>query len=267
MQSIDELLPPIGRELDDTKSHTADLYARGAGIAGRSSVAICGLARSLGERVHDTMDRIDALGQEFGNYGVVIFENDSTDDTPKHLKEWAAYNPHVDVISEKMARKHWPATRDLGRMADLAEYRNRCRTEVLRKHGSFDYVIVLDTDLANWSVPGIINTLAQPDWDMMGSVSWAKMPKGNWVHYDVWAFRNPDYTPLSARQVNPWLPRMGTAVVPVKSCFGGLGVYRMEAYKSACYAGTDCEHVCLHRAMTEAGYGRIFINPSMVTIY
>ena len=55
--------------------------------------------------------------------------------------------------------------------------------------------------------------------------------------------------------------------MPVHSCFGGIGLYRMEAWLAARYSGDDCEHVTLHRRMREAGYGRQFLNPSQIALY
>lgn len=266
MDDMRHQLPPAGRPLPSNHEYL-ETCKRGYEKMAESRVVLTGLARTLGDRTESTAQLMEAIGQCFMDYGIVVFENDSTDDTPKELQEWAASNPRVHVTCEKLNRKHWPATRELGRMRDLAEYRNRARKEILTRFPDFDYVIVVDMDLSGWSIDGIANTFGREDWDFTGSVSWRKMEKGNWVHYDVWAFRNPTYEPLQAKQVNPWLPRIGEAPIPVKSCFGGLGIYRMEAYKAACYDGTDCEHVCLHQQMAQAGYGRQFINPSQVTVY
>ena len=264
---IASVLPPASRMFEPNKEAYHAFVKEGYKRMEKSRAVICGLARTLGDKLDNTIELVEATGQKFSDYGVVIFENDSADDTAAKLKEWASLSPRVDVHSQKLGTKHWPATRELGRMADLAAYRNHCRKRALELFADYDYVIVADTDLFGWSIDGIANSIGHNDWDFMGSVSWAKGKLGNWVHYDVWAFRNPDYMPLTARQVNPWLPRLGDPVVPVKSCFGGLGVYRMDAYKSACYAGTDCEHVCLHQGMAQAGFDRQFINPSQITIY
>ena len=56
-------------------------------------------------------------------------------------------------------------------------------------------------------------------------------------------------------------------MVPVWSCFGGLGVYRMECFEAAGYGGDDCEHVTFHRALRERGLDRLFLNPSQIVLY
>jgi hypothetical protein len=59
----------------------------------------------------------------------------------------------------------------------------------------------------------------------------------------------------------------GEPLLPVNSCFGGLGLYRMPAWLAARYGGDDCEHVVLHRRMRDAGYDRQYLNPSQIVLY
>ena len=53
----------------------------------------------------------------------------------------------------------------------------------------------------------------------------------------------------------------------VYSCFGGLGVYRIEAMLTCRYGDSDCEHVCFHRSMRAAGLDRLYLNPSQITFF
>ena len=55
--------------------------------------------------------------------------------------------------------------------------------------------------------------------------------------------------------------------MPVTCCFGGLGIYRMEAFREGRYSPSDCEHVTFHKSLIEAGHGRLFLNPSQILIY
>jgi hypothetical protein len=59
----------------------------------------------------------------------------------------------------------------------------------------------------------------------------------------------------------------GAPLVPVTCCFGGLGVYAMEAYAAASYSEDDLEHATFHRSMIAAGHSRLFLNPSQLVIY
>jgi hypothetical protein len=92
--------------------------------------------------------------------------------------------------------------------------------------------------------------------------------KGRPVFYDAWAFRVPEHPEsFVLYELHPMVMPRGSPMLPVLSCFSGLAVYRMVAFKSADYDGSDCEHVTLHKKIHAAGHSRIFMNPSMITLY
>jgi hypothetical protein len=231
-------------------------------------VVFCALARDVTEYLPRTMANIERMGALFADYRVVVFENDSADDTLRQLQSWQAGNDRVHVLSERLGNPRWPPVRDLERMRQLACYRNRCRELAIQHFAHFDHVITLDSDLLGWSHDGLANTFGHADWDVVASLGLCRW-KGRDIFYDCWAFRAVDH-PLPHIDVVPVkamvFPR-GTPLIPVLSCFGGLAVYRMEAYRAADYDGTDCEHVALHNKMRLAGFGRIFLNPSMIALY
>ena len=56
-------------------------------------------------------------------------------------------------------------------------------------------------------------------------------------------------------------------LIEVDSAFGGLGIYKKEAFISATYIGSEdgkdiCEHVPFHRSLKKKGY-RLFINAAL----
>jgi hypothetical protein len=58
-------------------------------------------------------------------------------------------------------------------------------------------------------------------------------------------------------------------LIPVRSAFGGLAIYKTSVILSSKYASvltgeSICEHVFLHHIIAEAGY-LIFINPRMLS--
>ena len=68
-----------------------------------------------------------------------------------------------------------------------------------------------------------------------------------------------DHRQLRLNRGEPWLP--------VESCFGGLGVYRMDCMLAGDYAGTDCEHVAFHQQLQRLGKQRLYLNPSQLVLY
>ena len=154
----------------------------------------------------------------------------------------------------------------------MAHYRNQCLNRVRALWADFDHVIVVDMDLdGGWSYDGVANTFGHPDWDFVGSYGVQKrvfVTQTALLQYDAWAFRyRGSDARVPTREANRMSWRRGDDLVSVNSCFGGLGVYRMEAILSTDYDGSDIEHVSLHRKMRQAGYDRLFLNPSQITYY
>lgn len=238
----------------------------------RSRVVLCGLARNVADVLPLTIARIERLGEMFADYRVFLFENDSEDDTPGQIADWAAANDRVQYLSEACGRPRHESIRSLTRAADMAYYRNRCQEEVATRWSDFDFVCTLDTDVAEgFSYEGVAHSFGSQPWDFVGSngiIDQRHRLTLRTLHYDVWAFREQgEYEPIDGRAGNAMTFVRGEPLVPVYSCFGGLGLYRMAAWLSARYRGDDCEHVTLHRAMREAGYGRQYLNPSQIVHY
>ena len=66
----------------------------------------------------------------------------------------------------------------------------------------------------------------------------------------------------------------GSDLVPVTSCFGGLAIYRMEAFHASVgcdydpsFKPTDCEHVAFHACLRRKGFTRMFVDPLLSSYY
>ena len=254
--------PRFGDEYE-TRRH------QGYAWASELTAVVCGLGRDLGDHVDCALAAMTAIGGLFAEYRICIYENDSKDDTDTRLKAFADDNPHARVCSEQLNRTKWPSIRHTQRGREMAEYYRRCQEMA---HDAFpempDIVVVLDMDLAGWSIDGIASTLGvfEP-WSMMGA-NGLKSHHGRLIQYDAWAWRDVDNPhPLPATLVNHRAYDRGHPPVPVLSCFGGLGIYRGEAYFAGQYGGEDCPHVPFHRSLHAAGYPHLFCNPGMITTY
>ncbi len=239
----------------------------------RSTGVIVGLARNVEPHLPRTIAGIEALGALFADYRVVIYENDSTDSTRELLMDWAARRSQVDVTCERHGDPVNPTARCLQRTERMARYRNACLDIVRKKYAGFDYVIVVDTDLTvGWSLNGVANTFGHDNWDFVGS-NGLIFYRRHWnpnlpLQYDAWAFRlDEKFTPLTTREVNGMRWQRGEPLVPVTCSFGGLGVYRMPAFLAGEYAGDDIEHVAHQIRARAAGFRRVFLNPSQITVY
>jgi len=214
------------------------------------------------------------MGARFADHRAVVYENDSRDDTVGLLERHATENERFQLISESLGRPAWGATRSPERMAHMAAARNRLLAHVLEHDADRDYVIVLDLDLPRgFSYDGFATCFGYEGWDWMGSNGilgprYAGDEKGSFF-YDAWAFRWPgDSVARPFEEVNALSFHRGAPPVPVDSCFGGMAIYRMEAFRSgARYSGRDCEHVGFHAALRERGFGKGYLNPSLISLY
>ncbi|HEY4232030.1 MAG TPA: hypothetical protein VGM76_01260 [Lacipirellulaceae bacterium] len=251
----------------------AERFERGRERMRKSRVIFAGLVRNAIDVLPLTIERIERLANGFADHRIVVYENDSTDGTQELLTAWAAAMPKVSVVSESLGAPLNPNTRSSSRADRMAACRNRYHALIAKRFAGFDCVIVLDMDVpGGWSEDGIANTFGCDNWDFVGSngiiLQRVHLRFNTYLHYDAWAYRQyGSYEPMPAPIVNNFGWQRGEPLVSVFSCFGGIGIYRMPAFLSAQYAGSDCEHVALHRGMRDAGYGRQFLNPSQLVFY
>ena len=246
---------------------------RGYGQMADSRVIITGLARNVGAILPLTIRRIENLARCFADARVVVYENDSSDNTRLLLARWAAGNRRVEAISEVLDDPVNPASRCLDRAGRMAFYRGRCQERILEQGGRFDAVIIIDFDVqGGFSIDGIASSFGWPGWDFVGSNGLICRRDGLQMNalrqYDTWALRFDEaLTPLSTAAAGGIVYERGTPLVPLTSCFGGLGIYSMDAYRAGSYSGDDLEHANFHRSLIAAGHDRLFLNPSQLVVY
>lgn len=244
--------------------------------ARRRKLAIVSIARNAMPHLKNTLRLVDELSKLWRDCVYYVFENDSTDETPQVLDEFAE-RPWVTVEHDTLGGEDTRGFQP-DRTVRLAKCRTRCQEWVRNHAADADYVMVLDTDAhGGWSVYGVVNSLA---WicEMRGMVTMSREVGGmasqslfirdegggryGIAQYDAWAARLNFW---DDRREHAWfhalLLPVGTPPVPMNSAFGGLCLYRKEAYLAGKYEGGDCEHVFLHRSMQRAGY-QLFLNPS-----
>jgi len=102
---------------------------------------------------------------------------------------------------------------------------------------------------------------------------WGTGPQ--WCHYDLWCLRGLGqsncYWDSYQKGFNgfaySWMPAVGSPPVLVSSAFGGMAIYRTDAYLKCRYDGAlDCEHVSAHKTMAEQTGQHLYVNPSLRTI-
>jgi len=242
--------------------------------ARRQKLAIVGICRSAMPHLRNTLALVDELAGLWRDCSLYVYENDSVDETAAVLDDFAIrqwVTVEHDTLGGEDARGFQPE-----RTVRLAKCRTRCQDWVRRHAADASYVMVLDTDPhGGFSVDGVLNSLG---WfcEMLGESFHRRTPGAMASHsllvrlenggygiaaYDAWAARLNHF---EDRRDHNWfhmfMPPVGSHPIPMNSAYGGLCLYRREAYLAGVYEGGDCEHVLHHKSMQKAGY-QLFLNP------
>jgi hypothetical protein len=258
-------------------------HASGMRRLRNSRVAFVGLARNCGFRLAQNLGAIETLAQSLGSWQLHIESNDCTDQTLDVLADFSQRHREATFHYEILGRGHYPAEFAGRRTIALAEYRDACQRWVRACAADADYVVVIDWDMAGgWSHHGLLNGIGWlvelPGAYGMASVSLFQHDFGNgpqWAHYDLWALRGlgqhdcywDTYQHGFGGWGYSWLPPVGSPPCLVASAFGGMAIYRTDAYLKGTYDGTaDCEHVPFHESVAKATGQYLYINPSQRTL-
>jgi len=262
----DVLLPPDPEFAEDY----ATAVQVGRHLAKDRTVALVAICRNAMPWLPRTLELVEQTGAMFREWSCFIFENDSTDETKSVLATWSdGKQRHVSLNDN--GRPHLNYTTEPVRTHALAEYRTACQTFV-RNGRTPDYVIVFDSDAwGGWSVEGVATSVAHMTRYRtlygLASYSWGEWgppltPKPMAVHYDAFAARVSGWLQRDQNWFHLWHPPVGAPPIQFNSAFGQLAIYDGLRFLQGRYSGEDCEHVCLHRSISQHG-GRMALNPSM----
>jgi hypothetical protein len=244
-----------------------------------ASVAIVGLARNCAQPLDRNLAAAAHLGSMCKSWQLHIESNDCEDETLDVLAGFAREHQQATFHYQILGRQHYGSEFSGRRTIALAEYRTACQRWVRACAGDADYVIVVDFDAwGGWNERGLLNGIG---WLVelqgaygMASTSLFQYDFGHgpqWFHYDLWALRGVGqphcYFDTYRNNIGgwgfQWLPPVGSPPVLVSSAFGGMCIYRTEAYLRGTYAGEeDVEHVPFHQSIATATGQHMYLNPS-----
>ena len=234
---------------------------------------ICGIAKDIGNGSYVTIDSCEKLFTYLHDYRVIIYENNSSDDTKKILGTWAQNNSKIKFISEDLndefKKAHGLCTvpySTVDRINLISRARNIVLDETLKKeYEEFPYLMMVDLDTAPWDIKGIIETLDNKDYSWDAVVS-------NGL-YDSFAYRDEDcpigweiigscfWEGLSKGEYNSRKDYLTKTKhwKRVISGFGGLAIYKRNSIKNARYSAYITKN--LEKILTKAIYKKINAPP------
>lgn len=247
---------------------------KGLAEISKHKVIFAGITRDNGRDTEKMMRFITKFGSFFQDYRVVIFEDDSSDDTLNILKKFESQDKKIRILSENFGIRKRPS------IEFLSDIRNKYIDAINGdEYKKFDIAIILDLDMKyGFDERGILHSFSKiNEWDILCS-NGIYTKKGNM--WDAFAFRDSEF-PNGLDKLKPeeyWgviVPKIQkiygpqSALLPVNSCFGGLTIYKIDSIKSCRYKSIngDCEHVALHKCAREENNARIFMNPAQIIKY
>ena len=254
-----------------------------------SSIVICALGRNISDVFESNREKLERIGSMFKTYKIVLFENDSTDDSRDLFQEWEKANPQVILLQcfdESGSREckynsksgYADGSLHPNRFHRMAYYRNQYLNYVKNHMPNYDYMMVFDFDTKGGiSLDGIAHNFdptVLPKWDMVCASGYLMCPwiiMGGRVLYDSIAFvpyKKHFYEKASSFRLGLTMNRtckkpIGSHLVPIYSGFNGLAIYKIPAIMNANYSAPRCEHLGFHRDMIRQGK-KLFMSPSMV---
>jgi hypothetical protein len=231
-------------------------------------VVIGGICKNVDSTIERTLQKIVETGGLFSNFKAVIYENNSTDGTKYILNKYRGNHQFIiiseDYSPDELLQRTFFMTWDGKpcRIELLSLARNRFIDEIQRHNlQDWDYLMIIDLDLCDWDLNGIIDSFHCGYWDCVAAN--CIMPDGR--YRDAYAYRDKQY-PFGPEllggywwdtlcpQIQRVLPNDG--LIPVFSTFGGLAIYRMASVKGCKYSTlvTPAFHTVTKRIWQEGQY-------------
>jgi hypothetical protein len=204
---------------------------------------ICGPVRNCGPYLNKVLENIEKIGSIFDDYQIMIFYDNSTDDTLDKLKEYQKKNNKMKFYVNKTLVSPYRTHR-------IANARNFCLNYIKTNLdiNEYKFFIMMDFDDVNCKEvrPRIIKKyLFRHDWD---ALSFNTRPK----YYDIWGLSIYPYSFSYNHFKNTSIHNYGVIqnyitnklnnlkpgeLLPCISSFNGFAIYRTNKFLNTMYDG------------------------------
>lgn len=218
-------------------------------------IVICTICRDASLYLPEMISQMESIGSFFQDYRVVIYENNSEDDTPSQLYRWKRENPKVSPLVEflpdseleqKIVNRN---NNQFSRAEQRALARNKALSMALSQFSEeFSYILWIDANVQVLALNELIDTFQKSDrWDAV--FAYRKDKEG---HFHDWhAFRDALF-PFGPELIgDAWYTETrqfslseNAAWHPVYSAFGGCAIYKrslLKDYKYSALVGPSLE--------------------------
>ena len=263
---------------------------------------ICGPVKNCGPFLKKNISNMEKIGSLFNEYKILIYYDESTDDSLQILKEYQETNPNILLYVNSKPMSQF-------RTHNIAIARNFCLNYVRQNIETYPYFIMMDMDDVNCKELNMLplqNALKNDLWD---GLSFNTTP----AYYDIWGLsiwpycfsynhfeKNDDFYTIMQNYVTQLLEKLEPGeLLPCISSFNGLSIYRTHKFLNTYYDGRvrldlipprnllahlkaagsklifkkyitadckyeDCEHRAFHIQARQNSGARIMISPEVL---
>jgi hypothetical protein len=254
---------------------------------------ICGTVRNCGRYLDKVFQNIELIGSAFEDYVIIIYYDQSDDDTLQKLKDYRRNHTKLYYYVNTSPMLPYRTHR-------IAKGRNFCLNKIRKQFSDFNYFIMMDMDDKahyNINLNLLQATLSRNDWD---GISF-QHPEG---YYDSWALSKRPFVischhfkdaGKGQRYITNIINKTPKhKLIPCLSAFNGFAIYRRDKFINCRYDGTfrldyfpskcvhenlrysgkinftqnkeDCEHRSFHFESVFKNKARIRISPNCLYI-
>ena len=257
--------------------------------AKQKKIVLASLARDVELRTPDSIVKMEKIGECFQDYRIVMFENDSEDNSRELLTNWSKRNDKVvlmDCCDEgscdcklKTQNSYSLGWAGKKRIQKMRFYREKLLRYTTKNFSDFDYYISYDFDLqGGLYLDGLITSFEKDNWDMIFARGLQSMPsitRKRLILYDSLPYISGSMDFHHKHSLKHMFDKfdkdlgknkVGSKFVLCKSGFNGLAIYNMKSILDKSYMKSDfyCEHIDLHYDMYTKGNNKIYYNPNMI---
>lgn len=261
-----------------------------------NSIILCGIVRDAAKGLKKNIPIIDLFLNNFKNFQIIIFENDSQDDTKLILEQWADRigkdNFHLisefrgvkKTIPKKIKNKNINPFYSFERINRMVELRNQYLDYIQNNNITSEVIMIADLDVAQLNLKGLLSIFnINFEWDAICANGVSTSPQLKNRYHDAYALveLGDDKNPQTEEKIKYISKKFGKIKkndnpIQIFSGFGGVTFYKFKHINSLRYqviknndprVEVRCEHFSIYKQMIELGNDKIFLLPSLILKY
>jgi hypothetical protein len=199
---------------------------------------ICGCVKNVGQYLDKIFENMELIGSLFDDYVIILYYDDSSDNTLQKMKEYKRKNPKLTFFINMAPMSQY-------RTYNIAKGRNFIIKTIRERFSNYPYFIMMDCDdvcARDMNINLLTESLKRNDWDSL-SFSY----QGS--YYDMWALSKFPYVLSFSHFMNNqqdiyWKfiddiikKTPPNELIKCLSAFGGFAIYRTPLFLNCRYNG------------------------------